>query len=178
MRPLLCLLRCLFIVALLPSFARADELDLTPRSRRTNKPSSLVLRAEGGSAFAPYGFVGGCLSYLSESQFEFELGAGAGFPGVQFGIAARRLFGENGSFFATELALAGNNRVNRGADDANPLLNVDAQKSRSSLWTSLGFGFEQRQDNFSLGIIGSIVITTASLTPHFSIHGGIGFGFF
>ena len=175
MRLLICIF---FAAALSPALASADEIDLTPRSRHSNKAPSLVIRAEGGSPFAPYGLVGGCISYLTESQFEFEAGGGGGFPGLQLGFAARRLFGEDGSFFATELALAGNNRQNRGADSADPQLSLDAKQSQSSFWTALGFGFEQRQDHFSLSLIGSVVFTTASLTPHFAIHGGLGFGFF
>ena len=171
------LLSLLLAVLLSAAGARADVLDLTDSTRHQGKPPSLVLRVEGGSEFAPYGYVGGCLSYLTESLFEFELGAGGGFPGLQLGLAARRLFGDRGSYVVTELALAGNTRVNRGADSADPLLNLQATQSQSSLWTSLGAGFEQRTGVFDLSVVGAIVLTTASLTPHFAIHGGLGFGF-
>ena len=165
------------LVTLLAPAARADILDLSEGSRRPGKPQPLVLRLEGGNAFAPYGYVGGCISYLTDSLFELEVGAGGGFPGLQLGLAARRLFGDGGSYLVTELALAGNTRVNRGADDANALISLEAKQSRSSLWTSLGAGFEQRQGVFDFSAVGAVVITTASLTPHFQIHGGIGFGF-
>ena len=167
----------LLAATLLASAARADVVDLTQGSRRDIKPPTLVLRAEGGSAYAPYGYAGGCVSYLTDGLFEFELGAGGGFPGLQLGFAARRLFGDRGSYVATELAIAGNTRVNRGADNADPLLSLQASQATSSVWTSLGAGFEQRQGGLDLSIIGAIVLTTSSLTPHFAIHGGIGFGF-
>ena len=166
----------LVVASLVAPAARADLIDLSEGSRRPGKPPALVLRFEAGNDFAPYGYVGGCLSYLTESLFEIEAGAGGGFPGLQLGLAARRLFGERGSYVVTELALAGNTRVNRGSD-ADPLLNLEARQSRSSFWTSLGLGFEQRQGSFDLSVVGALALTTASLTPHFAIHGGVGFGF-
>ena len=42
------------LLLLLPSMAFADLVDLS--ERRAGRPSSWVVRAEGGSAFAPYGF--------------------------------------------------------------------------------------------------------------------------
>jgi hypothetical protein len=167
----------LLIVSLLAPSARADVLDLSEGSRRPDKLQALVLRLEGGNAFAPYGYLGGCVSYLTDSLFEIEVGAGGGFPGLQLGLAARRLFGDRGSYVVTEIALAGNTRVNRGADSADALLSLQAKQSQSSLWTSLGGGFEQRQGAFDFSVVGAIVITTASLTPHFGIHGGVGLGF-
>lgn len=175
MRPLVPLLQLLALL-LTPLAARADVVDLTPHARRSLKPPALVLRFEGGNAFAPYGYVGGCVSFLTESLFEFEAGAGGGFPGLQLGVAARRLFGDDGSFLVTELNVAGNTRVNRG-EDANPLLSLQAAQARSSIWTSLGAGFEQRGDVISFSAVASVVLTTASLTPHFAVHGGVGFGF-
>jgi len=65
------------LLLFLPSAAYADLVDLS--ERRSGRPSSWVVRAEGGNAFAPYGFAGGALSWLSESGFEFEAGAGADF---------------------------------------------------------------------------------------------------
>ena len=165
------------VLGLLSFGARADVLDLGEGGSRPGKPPPLVVRVEGGTAFAPYGMVGGCISYLTESQFEFELGAGGGFPGLQLGLAARRLFGDRGSYVVTELALAGNTRVNRGQDTADPLLSLQASQSSSSIWTSLGAGFEQRVAAFDLSVVGTIALTTASLSPHFAIHGGLGFGF-
>jgi hypothetical protein len=170
------LLPLLLAAALLPSPARADELDLS-RSRPSGKPPSLVVRAEGGSDFAPYGNVGGAVSWLTESQFEFEAGAGGGFPGLQLGFAARRLFGERGSYFVSEIAIAGNPRVNRGAADADKYLSAGAVSAKGSVWTLVGIGFEQRQDLINLSLVGSIVFTTASFTPHFAVHGGVGIAF-
>lgn len=167
----------LLAAALFAAAARADVVDLSQGGGRPGKPPALVVRAEGGTDFAPYGYAGGCISYLSESQFEFEVGAGGGFPGLQLGLAARRLFGDRGSYVVTELALAGNTRVNRGQDTSDPLLSLKASQSQSSIWTSLGAGFEQRVSAFDLSVVGSIALTTASLTPHFAIHGGLGFGF-
>lgn len=167
----------LLLVLLFPLASRADEVDLTPRSRTAHKPPTLVLRAEGGSAFAPFGYAGACLSYLTQGLYEFELGGGAGFPGVQAGFAARKLFGDQGGYLVSEIYIAGNSRVNRGADDADHNLNAQAKEAKSSIWGGLGLGFEQRQDNLSFGVTANIVTTTASFTPHFAVHGGIGFGF-
>ncbi len=163
------------LLLFLPSAAYADLVDLS--ERRSGRPSSWVVRAEGGNAFAPYGFAGGALSWLSESGFEFEAGAGGGFPGLQLGFAARRLFGEGGSYFVTEIALAGNTRVNRGAAAAEHTLNTASSLARSSLWTNIGVGFEQRQELVDVSLVGCIVFTTASLTPQWAVHGGVGFGF-
>jgi hypothetical protein len=170
----------LALLALLaPIAAQAGgEIDLTPRSRRHLGPPKLVLRAEGGNAFAPAGYVGGVISYLTDDLFEFEGAVGAGFPGVQFGFAARRLFGESqgaGAFFVFEIFLAGNPKVNRGNPDVN--LNVQAATSKSSLWTGIGPGFEQRLGAFDLNIAADLVFTTADFTPHYALRGGIGFGF-
>ena len=167
----------LVVALVLAASARADVIDLSEGAQRPGKPPTLVVRAEGGSAFAPYGYVGGCISYLTSGLFEIEAGAGGGFPGLQLGLAARQLFGDRGAYLVTELALAGNTRVNRGADSADPLLSLNARQSESSLWTSLGIGFEQRQGALNVSVVGAIVLTTASLTPHFALHGGLGFGF-
>jgi hypothetical protein len=156
--------------------ALADEVDLSQQSSEGRTPQ-IVVRAEGGSEFAPYGLVGGAVSWLTESQFSFELGAGGGFPGLQLGFAARRLFGDFGSYFVTEIAIAGNTRVNRGASNADRYLNAGAASGRGSVWTNLGVGFEQRADVIDFSLVGCLVLTTASLTPHFAVHGGVGFGF-
>ena len=167
-------MRALIALTLLPSIALADEVDLTVR-RRSGQPASVVIRAEGGNEFAPFGYVGGCVSWLFSGSNELELGAGGGFPGLQLGAAARQLFGGEGpQFLLVELAIAGNTKVDRGAGQ-NQIATIGAQ--RSSLWTALGFGFEQRTDVLDLSIAADIVFTTTSLTPHFAIHGGIGFGF-
>jgi len=167
--------RTLALLLFCATAALGDEIDLA--QRRSDTIPTVVLRAEGGSAFAPYGFAGGTVSWLTESQFAFEFGAGAGFPGLQLGLAARRLFGDLGSYLVSEIAIAGNTLVNRGAANANPLINAGASSGKGSVWTCIGIGFEQRTDAIDLSLVGSIVFTTASLTPQFAVHGGIGFGF-
>ena len=169
--------RLLALFLLLPSLCFADEVDLTKGGsrRRPGQVPTLVLRAEGGNEFAPFGYVGGVISWLAGPHNELELGAGGGFPGLQMGFAARQLFGEGGQFLLAELSIAGNTRVDRG--HPNALLNAGAVGQQSSLWTSLGFGFEQRSDVFDLSVAADIVFTTADLTPHWSVHGGVGFGF-
>ena len=169
-------MRALIALWLLPSIALADEVDLTLRRRSGGEPARLVVRAEGGNEFAPFGYVGGAVSWLFAGRNELELGAGGGFPGLQLGAAARQLFGGEGpQFLLLELSVAGNTKVDRAASNPNPFLNVGA--AQSSLWTSLGLGFEQRTDVVDVSIAGDIVFTTSSLTPHFAIHGGVGFGF-
>ncbi len=168
-------MRTLALLLLASTAALADEIDLSQR-RSSGRPPSYVLRVEGGNEFAPYGRVGGSLSWLTESLFEFELGAGGGFPGLQAGFAVRRLFGE-GQYLVTEIAIAGNSRVNRGAADADRYLSAGAAQAKGSLWTDLGVGFEQRSDLFDLSVVGALVLTTASLTPKWCVHAGVGFGF-
>ena len=170
-------MRLLVLLLLVPALAFADEIDLTRGSRRHGQPPTLVLRAEGGNEFAPFGYVGGALSWLAGSHNEFELGAGGGFPGLQLGFGARQLFGEGGQYLLAELFIAGNTRVNRGLNSQSALLNPQAAAASSSLWTGLGFGFEQRSDFFDLSVAADIIFTSTSLTPHWSVHGGIGFGF-
>jgi hypothetical protein len=169
-------MRTLAVLLLLAPAAFADEVDLTPRSRSEHKPASLVVRGEGGTAFAPFGYLGGCISWLTASKLELELGAGGGFPGLQLGIAARQLFGERGGYLLLELAIAGNTRVNRVANSDTQFSTVPGQ-SANSAWTNLGVGFEQRQDNYSLSLAADIVFSTSSLTPHWALHGGVGIGF-
>ena len=164
----------LLTLAALPVFA--DEVDLTRSSRRrSGEVPTLVLRAEGGNEFAPYGYAGGVVSWLAGPHNSFEVGAGGGFPGLQLGFTARELFGEGGQFLLAELSIAGNTRVNRG--NPNPRINAQAAAAQNSLWSCLGLGFEQRGD-IDLSIAADIVFTTADLTPHWAIHGGLGFGFF
>lgn len=167
------------LAASLSSAAFADEVDLSrtaARNSRDNQPPEFVIRGEGGSTFAPYGYAGACLSWMPGPGFEIEGGAGAGFPGLQLGLAARTLFslGEDsgGKFLLAELSIAGNTKVDRSGQ---PTANT-AITGNSSLWTSLGFGGEIRHDFYSLDLVGSIVFTTQDLTPHFAVHGGIGFG--
>ena len=64
----------------------------------------------------------------------------------------------------------------RGASEAERSFG-GASLTRSSLWTDIGFGFEQRQDTLDVSVVGCIVFTTSSLTPQWAIHGGVGFGF-
>ncbi len=101
---------------------------------------------------------------------ELEAGAGAGFPGVQLGVSARKLFGDLGEFFVFELSLAGNAKVSRGT---NPL---DPTKG-THVWTNLGIGFEHRAGLFSLGLTGGAAFLSFSQTPAAYVHGGIGLGF-
>ncbi|HET7787932.1 MAG TPA: hypothetical protein VFL36_18310 [Myxococcales bacterium] len=173
MRPLALLL------ILAPSLALADEVDLTRGRFRddTSRPPRVVIRVEGGNEFAPFGELGGSLSFMTDPHDELEIGAGGGFPGLQLGFAARHLFGEGGQYLAAELFLAGNTRVNRGRDENARLINLQGANAESSLWTGIGFGYEMRQDFYSLAITGNIVFTSTSLTPHWSLHGGLGFGF-
>ena len=163
-------------VFLVPLAVLADEIDLSQTSgrRASNLPPEFILRAEGGSNFSPYGYAGAALSWMIASGLEFEGGMGAGFPGLQLGLSVRTLFdfGEPGKFLLGELSLAGNTRVNRGVDtQAGPTF------SSNSLWTCIGFGGEIRQSFYSLDLVASLVLTSQSLTPHFSVHGGVGFGF-
>ncbi len=155
--------------------ALADEIDLTRSGRRREGAPTWVVRAEGGNEFAPFGYIGGALSWLAGPYNQFELGAGGGFPGLQLGFTVRQLFAEAGAAPFLEISVAGNTRVNRG--NPNPRFDAQAAQSRNSLWTCLGFGFEQRSWLFDLSVAGDIVFTTADLTPHWSVHGGIGFGF-
>jgi hypothetical protein len=170
-------LTLLAMTALVTLPARADEVDLSQtQGQRNQGPAEFILKAQGGSTFAPYGYIGGALSWLVGSNFELEGGAGAGFPGLQLGLAARTVFNvgeENaGQFLLGELSIAGNTKVNRASNQqSNPTI-----AGQSSLWTSLGFGGELRKDFFAIDLVASIVFTTSDLTPHFAIHGGIGFG--
>lgn len=165
-------------VFLLPLSALADEIDLseTTSRRASNLPPEFILRAEGGSSFAPYGYAGAALSWMAASGLEFEGGMGAGFPGLQLGLSVRTLFdiGEqgHGQFLLGELSLAGNTRVNRGQDQQQ-----GPNFTNNSLWTCIGLGGELRRDFYSFDVVASLVLTTQSLTPHFAVHGGFGFGF-
>jgi hypothetical protein len=168
----------LFLLLVLPFAARADEVDLTRSSgkRFFHEPPTWVVRLEGGSAFSPAGYVGGVVSWF-DNGFELEAGAGAGIPGLQLGLAARSLFAvedQSNQFVLFELAVAGNTRVDR--NNANAGFGIAGQ-TQNSLWTSLGFGAELRQDFYSFDVVASIVFTTESLTPYFAVHGGVGFGF-
>jgi hypothetical protein len=166
------------LVVLVPSLALADEIDLSRGSRRDRgEPARFVVRAEAGNEFAPFGYVGGCVSYLLDANDELELGAGGGFPGLQLGFAVRRLFGEGELRPVAELFLAGNTRVNRGLEQGSAQVNAEAAAANSSLWTGLGFGFEQRTSLFSINVAGDIIFTSTSLSPHWSVHGGLGLGF-
>jgi hypothetical protein len=170
----LCVRFFLAVALLLASLpALADEVDLShPTTRRMNAPPEFVLRAEGGNNFSPYGFAGGVLSWMTGSSFEVEGGLGAGFPGLQLGLAFRTLFGDEGKYLLGEISLAGNTRVNRGANSQ-----TGPTFDSNNFWSGLGFGGEIRQDFYSIDLVGSIVFTTQNPTPHFSVHGGVGFGF-
>ncbi len=166
------------LVVLAPALALADEIDLSRGSRRDRgEPAKIIVRAEAGNEFAPYGYAGGCVSWLIDPHDELEVGAGGGFPGLQLGFAVRRLFGEGGQYFLGELFLAGNTRVNRGLERGSAQINAEAAGANSSLWTGLGLGFEQRTDFFSVSVATNIIFTSTSFTPHWAIHGGVGVGF-
>ena len=168
-------MRTLALLLLAATPVLADEVDLSQGSRRTGEPARIVLRAEAGNEVAPAGYVGGVVSWLAGPHNAFEFCAGGGFPGLQLGLGIRQLFGDDGQYLLAEIALSGNTRVNRG--NPNRLVNAAAVGAQSSLWTSLGLGFEQRGDLLDLSVAADIVFTTADLTPHWSVHGGVGFGF-
>jgi hypothetical protein len=158
-------------VALLASAAQADVVDLTGgRRRRGESILGWSLRAEGGNSFSPYGYAGAALGYLTDSLFAIEGGLGAGFPGVQFGLAVRKLFGEDGSYVATELALAGNSKIPKGHSTGVP----QPANTDEYIWTTLGAGFEQRTGRITVGIIAALALTPADANAHFALHGGIG----
>lgn len=163
---------------LLPLTAFADEVDLARDRRGSNTPPELVIKAEGGSTFAPYGYLGGAVNWMLGSNFEVEGGAGAGIPGLQLGLAVRTVipFSEDGKYLLAELSLAGNTKVNRGGNSA-PVAGTNIA-GQSSLWTGLGIGGELRRDFYSLDLVAQIVFTTQDLSPFFCVHGGIGFGIF
>lgn len=154
--------------------ARADVVDLTRGGRRSEGGlSGLSLRAEFGNDYAPYGLVGAAISYLTEGGTAFEGGAGAGFPGVQLGIAVRQLFGTGGFNVAVELAFAGNTKQQRAAQIA-----IATADTSRYLWTSLGGGFEFRPGGpFTASVIAQLAFTPADGEAHFGVHGGLGYYF-
>src|ERR1700686_3217102 len=149
--------------------ARADVVDLTGSGRRgSDRPPILVLKLTGGTGNAPFGKVGGCLSYLNEATLtEVELGAGAGFPGTQIGGSLRKLFGELGDYVAFELSVAGNTRTVRGRDPLNPA-------SGTHVWTNLGIGFEPRSGAFSFGVAGGGTFISFTQTPEAYAYASLG----
>ena len=163
------------VVALLCTAARADVVDLSEGQHRHSAGggSGVSIRADFGNAFAPYGYAGGAIGYMSESLFGFEAGAGAGFPGLQLGFALRKLFGEGNSFLATELSIAGNTKVARGNVSAVPAPAATSQY----IWTSLGIGFEQRVGRFAVNTLVDLAFTPSDSQAHFAVHGGLGFYF-
>jgi hypothetical protein len=154
--------------------AHADVVDLTRSGRRGDADlSGFSLRAEFGNNFAPYGLVGAALSYLTAAGTAFEVGAGAGFPGVQFGLGIRQLFGGGGFNVAVELGFAGNTKQQR----ASRAITTTADSSRY-VWTNLGGGFELRPGgSFSASVIAALAFTPADGEAHFGLHGGIGYYF-
>jgi hypothetical protein len=153
--------------------ARADVVDLTGGGARRGgeRPPMLVLKLLGGSGNAPFGKVGGCLSYLNEATLtEVELGAGAGFPGTQLGGSLRKLFGDLGDYIVFELSIAGNTRTVRGRDPLNPA-------SGTHVWTNLGIGFEHRTGAFSFGVAGGGTFISFTQTPEAYAYASLGLGF-
>jgi len=161
-------------LALFCTSARADVVDLSGGSRRSTLGSSgMSLRADFGNAFAPYGYAGGAIGYMTEGLFGFEGGVGAGFPGLQLGFSLKKLFGERGSYLATELTIAGNTKVKRGGNTGVP----NATSTSQNIWTSIGLGFEQRIGHFGVGTIIDLAFTPSDSTAHFGLHGGIAYYF-
>lgn len=151
--------------------ARADLIDLSGGRRGTGRPAALVLKADGGGAYAPFGYAGLALSYLSEGPLlELEAGGGAGFPGAQLGVSARKLFGDAGEYFLVELSVAGNTRINRGTTPLDPT-------QGGHVWSNLGVGFEHRSDAWSFGLSGGGTFFSFTQTPAAYVHGGIGLAF-
>jgi hypothetical protein len=169
----LALLACALALPARP--ARADVEDLTPHERRTSQePATFVLRIEGGTNYAVTGNVGGTLSYFNAwSESEVELSAGLTFPDSgrawQGGISLRKLFGERGDFFVTELALLWTKDA-RAVDPVNPLVT-------SHLRLCIGLGLEYRAGIWSYGLTGGLALNGVSSAPAGYVHGGIGFGF-
>jgi hypothetical protein len=158
-------------LALFASAAQADVVDLTTGGRRrSSSVTGFSLRAEAGNSFSPYGYVGATLGYLTDSLFAIEGGLGAGFPGVQLGLAVRKLFGESGSYIATELAIAGNTKVPKGGAPQVP----QPVATDRYIWTTLGGGFEQRTGRVTVSIIAAVAFTPSDASAHFGLHGGIG----
>lgn len=160
----------------LPAAVRADVEDLSGTdARRSRRPPTFALRAEGGTDFSPYGKVGLCGSYFRDNGlggFEIELGGGAGFPGVQLGLAVRQLFGDAGDYLVFEISLAGNTIHRYGADPAAGRL-TDANS-----WTSLALGFEHRLGFISFSVVGGLsFLTSFDFVPHGMVHGGLGIAF-
>jgi len=110
---------------------------------------------------------------MSEGLFGLEAGAGAGFPGVQLGFALRKLFGEGGSYLATELSIAGNTKVARGGTSGVP----NTTSTSQNIWTSLGIGFEQRIGRWGVNTLIDLAFTPSDSQAHFGLHGGIGYYF-
>jgi hypothetical protein len=166
-------LACALAAAFVPFAARADVVDLSQGGRRggNDRPPAFVLKLDGGTDTAPFGRVGGVLSYLNEAALtEIEAGVGAGFPGTQLGLSVRKLFGEGGDYFVVELSLAGNTKTVRGRDVLNPA-------KGSHVWSNLGLGFEHRLGVYSFGITGGATFISFSQTPQAFAHAALGFGF-
>jgi len=160
-------------LALSSSGARADEEDLTDASRPGSiHPSTLAVLASGGSNFAPYGTIGGALSYFNEAiEGEVEVGAGAGFPGVQVGVNLRKLFGANGDYLVFELGLGYNHAILRGVDPGTV-------SSGSHAWTNLGLGYEHRAGWFVFGFSGGVSFSGFSQTPSAHVRASAGVAIF
>jgi hypothetical protein len=153
--------------------ARADVEDLSTGQRpglRGRPPALFILRAQGGTDFAPGGLVGGTLSWFNDAtQIELEGSVGFGNPGTQLGFSVRRLFGADNDYLVSELTLAGNASARKGA---NPLVPGTGR----ALWTNLGFGFEHRSW-VSLSVTGGLTFLGFSEAPTAYLQGGLGLGF-
>ena len=166
----------LLVATALPTAVRADVEDLSgSEARRSRRPPTFAIRAEGGTDFAPYGKVGVCGSYFTDNGlggFEIELGGGAGFPGLQLGVAARQLFGDAGDYLVFEISVAGNTIHRFGADPAA------GRFTDANSWTSAALGFEHRLGWLNFSVTGGLsFLTSFDFVPHGMIHGGLGFSF-
>jgi hypothetical protein len=136
------------------------------------QPATWVLRAEGGTNLSPFGNAGASISWLSHAaDLELEAGAGAGFPGLQLGFALRKLFGERGDFFVSEIALGYNQRLNRGADPLAP-------GTGAHVWLGLGIGLEHRAGWLDLSVTGGLAFPGVTQTPVGYARAGVGVGLF
>lgn len=166
-------LLALLVVLLAPSAARADVEDLSTGQRpgvRGGPAAMFVVRAQGGTDYAPGGLLGGTLSWYNDyTQLELEGTVGWGNPGTQLGFSVRKLFGADNDYLVSELTVAGNAGARRSS---NPLIPGTGHQ----LWTNLGVGFEHRSW-VSLSVTGGLTILGFSEAPTAYLQGGVGFGF-
>lgn len=162
----------LLLACLAPLAARADVEDLStgkhPGSRGT-APAMIVVRAQGGTDYSPFGIAGGALSYYNDfSGLEIEGGLGSGLPGLQFGFTVGRLWGEGNDFLCTSIGVGFNKNAPRGTNPVIP-------NSGNTVWTNLGVGFEHRSW-VSLQVMGGLTFLGFAQSPSGFLQGGLGIG--